>query len=65
MYQRGKKISSTCKGGEKNKAKKIICGKRVGGDHLELPGKRRLVSKDDGNSSFSMVEVVCQPHQLP
>ena len=46
-----------------NKAEKIVCGKRGGEDHLELRGKRRLVSKDDGSSSFSMVEAVCQPRQ--
>ena len=46
-----------------NKAEKIVCGKRGGEDHLELRGKRRLVSKDDGSSSFSMVEVVYQPRQ--
>ena len=46
-----------------NKAEKLVCGKRGGEDHLELPSKRRLVSKDDGRSSFSVVEAVCQPRQ--
>ena len=49
---------------EKKKiAEKIVGGKRRGEDHLELPGKCRLVSKDDGSSSISMVEVVYQPRQ--
>ena len=50
---------------KKNGATKLVCGKRGGEDHLELLGKSRLVSKDDGSSSFSMVEAVCQPHQSP
>ena len=33
-----------------------ICGKWVGVNHLELPSKHILVSKDDGSSSNSMVE---------
>ena len=49
---------------QKKLAEKIAGGKRRGEDHLELPGKRRLVSKDDGSSSFSMVEAVSQPRQL-
>ena len=49
---------------KKYNAEKIIGGKRCGEDHLELPGKRRLVAKDDGSSSFSMVEAVSQPRQL-
>ena len=49
---------------EKKKiAEKIVGGKRRGEDHLELPGKRKLVSKDDGSSSFSTVEAVSQPRQ--
>ena len=38
-----------------------IGGKRVGLNHHELPLKRSLVSKDDGSSSISMVEVEHQP----
>ena len=33
-----------------------ICGKQVGVDHLELPSKHILVSKDDASYSNSMVE---------
>ena len=42
---------------------KPVCGKRSGDDHLELPGKRKVVSKDDKNFSYSMVEAMVQPHQ--
>ena len=42
---------------------KTVCGKRIGDDYLELLGKCRLVSKDDGSSSYSMVEDVYQPCQ--
>ena len=37
--------------------------KRSGEAHLELPSKRRLVSKDDENYSNSMVEADAQPLQ--
>ena len=37
--------------------------KRGGEVHLELPSKRRLVSKDDENCSNSMVEADAQPRQ--
>ena len=37
--------------------------KRSGEAHLELPSKRRLVSKDDENYSNSMVEADAQPRQ--
>ena len=50
---------------KKNGETKSVCGKRGGEDHLELPGKSRLVSKDDGSSSFSMVEAMRQPRQSP
>ena len=59
----GRKLQVHARVEKKNNAEKIIGGKRYGEDHLELPGKRRLVSKDDGSSSFSMVEAVYQPHQ--
>ena len=49
------------KGGSTNS--KPVCGKRSGDDHLELPGKRKVVSKDDENFSYSMVEAMVQPHQ--
>ena len=42
---------------------KLIGGKRSGDDHLELPRKRRLVSKGDENFSNSIVEVETQPRQ--
>ena len=59
----GRKLQVRARVEKKYNAEKIIGGKRCGEDHLELPGKRRLVSKDDGSSSFSMVEAVCQPRQ--
>ena len=58
-----RKLLARAKVEKNNKVDKIVCGKKGGEDHLELPGKRRLVSKDDGSSSFSMVEAVCQPRQ--
>ena len=62
----GRKYQACARMVKKNGATKLVCGaKRGGEDHLELPGKSRLVSKDDGSSSFSMVEAVCQPRQLP
>ena len=42
---------------------KLSGGKRSGEGHLELPSKRRLVSKDDEYSSNSMVEAETQPCQ--
>ena len=59
----GRKLQIQARVEKKNIAEKIVGGKRCGEDHLELPGKHRLVSKDDGSSSFSMVEVVYQPRQ--
>ena len=59
----GRKLQVHARLEKKYNAEKIIGGKRCGEDHLELLSKRRLVSKDDGSSSFSMVEVVCQPCQ--
>ena len=59
----GRKLQVCARVEKKNNAEKIIGGKRYGEDHLELPGKQRLVSKDDGSSSFSMVEAVNQPRQ--
>ena len=57
-------IKQVCKPEQVNKVKsRLICGKRNGNDHLELPSKRRLVSKDDGVSSNSMVEAKHQPCQ--
>ena len=52
---------SGVRGGSTNS--KPVYGKRSGDDHLELLGKRRVVSKDDENFSYSMVEAVVQPHQ--
>ena len=40
-----------------------ICRKRSGDVHLELPCKRRRVSKDESDKHFSMVEAVNQPRQ--
>ena len=60
----GRKIRIQTRVEKKKIAEKIVGGKRRGEDHLELPGKRRMVSKDDGSSSFSMVEAVSQPRQL-
>ena len=59
----GRKIQIQARVEKKKIAEKIVGGKRRGEDHLELPGKRRLVSKDDGSSSFSMVEAVSQPRE--
>ncbi|KAK9989616.1 hypothetical protein SO802_029855 [Lithocarpus litseifolius] len=42
----------------------LSCKKRRGVYHLELPSKRRLVSKDDGVVTISMVEAAQQPRQL-
>ena len=42
---------------------KPICGKRDGLFRLELPSKRREVSKDDDSLSNSMVKAESQPHQ--
>lgn len=42
---------------------KPICGKRDGVFRLELPSKRREVSKDDDSLSNSMVKAESQPHQ--
>ena len=65
-YTKGGMIYQACpRVVKKNGAAKLVCSKRGGEDHLELPGKCRLVSKDDGSSSFSMVEAVCQPRQSP
>ena len=61
----GMKYQACARVVKKNGAAKLVCSKRGGEDHLELPGKCRLVSKDDGSSSFSMVEAVCQPRQSP
>nr|POE70874.1 hypothetical protein CFP56_79348 [Quercus suber] len=61
----GRKYQVCARVVEKNGATKLVCGKRGGEDHLELLGKSRLVSKDGGSSSLSMVEVVCQPRQSP
>ena len=44
--------------------KKQTGEKRGRPDHLELPTKRRLVSKDGESSIISMVEAVNQPYQL-
>ena len=49
------------RGGSTNS--KPVCGKQSEDDHLELPSKRKVVSKDDENFSYSMVEAVVQPHQ--
>ena len=38
------------RGGNTNS--KPVYGKQSGDDHLELPGKRRVVSKDDENFSY-------------
>lgn len=48
---RSRTVGSSTKG-------KTICGKGSGDDHLALPCKCRLVSKDYENYSFSMVKVV-------
>ena len=50
------------RGGSTNS--KPVCGKQSEDDHLELPGKCKVVLKDDENFSYSMVEAVVQPHQL-
>ena len=55
----GRKYQACARVVKKNGATKLVCGKRGGEDHLELPGKSKLVSKDHGSSSFSMVEAVC------
>ena len=56
-----------CKPAQKTQVNKeengLICRKRRGVNHLELPLKRRLVSKDDGVATISMVEAVQQPRQ--
>ena len=59
----GRKLQVHARVEKKKIAEKIVGGKRRGEDYLELPGKRRLVSKDDGSSSFSMVEAIYQPRQ--
>ena len=59
----GRKYQVRARVVKNNKTEKLVCGKRGRQDHLELPSKRRLVSKDDGSSSFSMVEAVCHPRQ--
>ena len=41
----------------------LRCRKRKGFNHLELTLKRRLVAKDDGVATISMVEAVQQPRQ--
>ncbi|KAL0014215.1 hypothetical protein SO802_001284 [Lithocarpus litseifolius] len=71
---RRKKISSTNNGG-KNKqgaweraGNGVVVGnknlgKRKGESHLELPSKHQRVSKDEGESTYSMVEAEVQPRQ--
>ena len=61
--QAHKKASEKKKKEKKKKKSSPICGKRVGVDHLELPSKHILVSKDYGSSSNSMVEAKHQPCQ--
>ncbi|KAL0008578.1 hypothetical protein SO802_010080 [Lithocarpus litseifolius] len=71
---RVKKISTTNNGGKnmqgvRERAGKGLvvgnknCGKRKGESHLELPSKHQRVSKDEGESNYSMVEAEVQPCQ--
>ena len=61
----GREIQARARVVKNNEVEKVVCGKRGGEDHPQLPSKDRLVSKDDGSSSFSMVEAMCQPRQSP
>ena len=44
---------------------KLLCVKRGCIDHLELPKKRRMVSKEDESSSNLMVVAMHRPRQSP
>ena len=46
-----------------NKEENGLRCRKKGVNHLELPLKRRLVSKDDGVDTISMVEAVQHPRQ--
>ena len=59
----GREIQARARVAKNNEVEKVVYGKRGGEDHPKLPSKHRLVSKDYGSSSFSMVEAMCQPRQ--
>ena len=63
--KKNRKKQARTKGTDRKTVSKHLGVKRGRIDHLALPEKQRMVSKDDESSSNLMVEAMHQPRQSP